>query len=196
MKKIAIFLVCFAVLAAAFVGGTVAYTVQASVDAQTHTSDQVDIAFENKNLTSPVRVLPGSTAEKTVKIKNLQDSGAVWVWCSVTVPAAEGKALVQPGGMGAGWEVLNTVSQADTVTYTYGYTQALAPGDTTSSGISTLTFSGGIDYLDGSYHLVENGEPIPITGVSDGFFVHFDAYATEVTDGITSVTAAYEAAGQ
>ena len=185
MKKIFVFAIAAALILTAIIGGTVAQATDANIETQVHATEKVDIAFAGTKLDTAVKVMPGASAAKVVKIENKKASNPAWVWFTVTVPAAGENPLVTLTGTDAGWKLLSTKVENNLCTYTLGYETVLAADTTTTAGITDLEFAGQIDYFDGAYHWVVNGQAAPIQMAKNDFFVYFDAYAVDQTAGST-----------
>ncbi|MBE5801327.1 MAG: hypothetical protein E7319_03470 [Clostridiales bacterium] len=173
-------------------GGTLAFLTDRDTVENTFTMGNVDIEVEEEyEQDSPL--LPGVEVEKKAGVKNVHKSSEAWVWMTVSVP--EGLAgHITPNWL-EGYE--GTLLEGVTihegyVSYVVKHPYKLLPGTSTPAFLQGVTLTDKVDFQDGKYVVVENGEIVGEMANVDDLKVIVDGFAIQ-TDGFTTVDEAYEA---
>ncbi len=192
-------ILCLCVVASVVVGltGTLAFLTDVDTKVNTFVVGNVDIEVEEEfEQNSPLA--PGATVDKTAKITNTGANEA-WVWMTVAVPAdvdpyIELEWLDGYAPDPADGETKTGDDGNEYVVYTIKIPEELAPGESTDELLQSVTLAESVDYQDGQYVSVVNGEVTPIETDLSALDVIVSGYAIQ-TDGFDTVDEAYDAYG-
>ena len=198
-KKIIAWLLVVVLTAGIAIGGTLAYLTDRDSEANVFTTGDVDISLEEK-FEQDSELLPGQEIEKEVKIKNEGPNDA-YVWYTYAVPQGLENGLVLEFADGTNWsdgELIGT-KEVDGVTYNVyasKYSTAIAAGETTDVGLTSVTMDPAVDITpEGDAYLVVGGQTTSLNwniNETEKPIIFVNAYAIQ-TEGFASVDAAFAA---
>ena len=172
--------------------GTLAYLTDRDTVENTFTMGNVDIEVEEEFPPEGKPIKPGEEVDKNAKIVN-EGTNPAWVWMTVSVP--EGLKDYVTLNWANGFEPISStpVIKNGEAVWTVLVNEQLPAGGETEYILDSVTLSELVDYQDGKYVIVEDGEVTDLEGiVDDKMIVTVTGYATQV-EGLSSVTAAYNA---
>lgn len=176
-------------------GGTLAYLTDRDTVENTFTMGNVDIEVD-ENYEPDSELNPGVEVEKEAGIKNVHNTSDAWVWMTVSVPN-ELKDYVELTWLS---DEIKAEAEANVVTgvhpdytsYVVKYPKKLAPGKSTPDYLQGVTLSNKVDYQDGKYVVIENGEIKATFNSLDDLKIIVDGFAMQ-TEGFKTVEEAYSA---
>lgn len=195
-KRTWILSLCILLAASLAISGTLAFLTDTETEVNVFTMGNVDIEL-NEEFEQESALNPGIKVDKVATIENV-GANAAWVWFTYAVPADVDPALIVELG-NTPWQdkfLVEENKEIDGVLYNvYGllYDNMLQPGAETTPGMLSVTLSGNVDFQDGKYVLVQNGQITELTaGSLDQVKVILSAYAIQ-TDGFDTVEEGYDA---
>ena len=199
IKKIIAWMLIIATTATVTVGGTLAYLTDRDSEANVFTTGDVDISLEEK-FEQESELLPGQKIEKDVQIKNEGPNDA-YVWYTYAVPQGLEAGLNLEFTENTNWsagELIGT-KEVDGVTYNVyasKYSTAIAAGETTAVGLTSVTMDPAVDITpEGDAYLIVAGQPTDLEwniNDTENPVIFINAYAMQ-TEGFASVDEAYDA---
>ena len=192
-KKIAVLCVVICMLAAAAIGGTLAYFTDNETSTNVFTMGKVDIELTETEWVAPEAVYPGIAYAKNPAVKNIGDDSA-WIRVDVTLSdaaafiAAAGKyqitdlAVIFEGHDEAKWSLAEVVQDAekDTLTYCYYYNTLLEAGKSTDPIFTKVKIPGLFDNTD-------------METIGENFTITIQAHAMQTADAYNTVQGAFAA---
>ncbi len=170
--------------------GTLAYLTDTDTKVNTFTVGNVDIEVEEEFVPdSPL--IPGVDVEKQAGVENTHESSSAWVWMTVSVPENLDEYIELNWMEGTTVIELEESNHEGCVSYLVLHPEILGPGETTPMYLQSVTMSELVDYQNGQYVAVENGNVTEI-GELTTVDVIVDGYAIQV-EGFDTVEEAYEA---
>lgn len=172
--------------------GTLAYLTDRDTVENTFTMGSVDIEVEEDFPEEGAPIEPGQEVNKDAKIVN-DGTNPAWVWMTVSVPE-ELKDYVTLNWAN-GFEPISTTPEIvdGQAVWTVLVEDQLPAGESTEYILDSVTLSKYVDYQDGKYVAVKDGDPVVLESLEGGKFdVTVNGFATQV-DELATVEAAYEA---
>lgn len=170
--------------------GTLAYLTDSDTKVNTFTVGNVDIEVEEEfEQDSPLN--PGVEVEKQAGITNTHDSNDAWVWMTVSVPEELDAHLELGWSDEADYTKLDTPVHDGYVSYLVLHPEKLQPGETTPMYLEDVMLAANVDYQNGEYVAVVDGQPVSIGQLSEVDII-VDGFAIQ-PDGFDNVQDAYDA---
>ncbi|MBP3428120.1 MAG: hypothetical protein J6M47_07660 [Clostridia bacterium] len=171
--------------------GTLAFLTDRDTVENTFTMGNVDIEVDEE-FEQGSDLTPGVEVEKKAGITNTHKTSDAWVWMTVSVPAELDEYLVLEWA-----DATPPAAKIDSpvhegyVSYIVKHPNVLGPGMSTPKYLQSVTLSPMVDYQNGEYVAIVNGQPKSIGDLSK-VKVIVDGYAMQ-TEGFDTVDAAYTA---
>lgn len=170
--------------------GTLAYLTDRDTEVNTFTMGNVDIEVDEE-YEQDSELYPGVKVEKKAGIENVHNTSDAWVWMTVSVPEALNPYIE------LGWadntptpiKLDGTPVKEGYVSYLVKHPTILEAGDSTPKYLQSVTLAPSVDYQDGEYVAVVNGNEVSIGDLSTVDII-VDGYAMQTTN-ISSVDAAF-----
>lgn len=170
--------------------GTLAYLTDRDTVENTFTVGNVDIEVEEEfEQDSPLN--PGVEVEKQAGIKNVHATEPAYVWMTVSVPEALAEYITLEWD-GVTPEDCEYTVHDGYVSYLVKHDGELTAGASTPKYLKSVTLSEKVDYQNGAYVIVEDGEIKATIGSLDDVKIIVDGFATQ-TEGFADVNEAYDA---
>ena len=198
-KKILTISLVIILLAALFIGGTLAYMTDRDEATNTFTVGNVDIKL-NEVYTPNSQLMPGVVVDKDITIENVGINNA-WVWYTYAVPTELVPYIEAAFENASDWTyagaIATDVADANGVKYTVFavlYNSTIAAGQETKLGMTSVTLSPTIDVdAAGKLKSVVAGVVTEIDwNYTVSPVVYVNAYAIQ-QEGFGTVQAAYDA---
>ena len=196
MSKKSLILVVSLVLALTMgLGGTLAFFTDRDSETNVFTVGNVDIEL-NEDFVQNSPLMPDVEINKDAWISNEGNNDA-YVWMTVAVPAQLHDAVDLAWTDDANPEGPVEAKDADGndyKVYLVKIEEPLAPGEETPVLLDSVTLKSNVDYQDGQFVLVEDGETTPIDYDLTSVQIPVAAFAIQ-SEGFTTFDDAYEAYG-
>lgn len=177
---------------AAATAGTLAYLTDRDTVENAFTMGNVDIEVEEVFPEEGAPIEPGQEVNKDAKIVN-EGTNPAWVWMTVSVPE-ELKDYVTLNWANGFAPTSDSPEIVDgQAVWTVLVEDQLPAGESTEYILDSVTLSKYVDYQDGKYVAVKDGDPVVLESLEGGKFdVTVNGFATQV-DKLATVDAAYAA---
>lgn len=174
------------------IGGTLAYLTDRDTVENTFTMGNVDIEVEEDFPEEGSPIKPGEEVNKDAQITNTGNNPA-WVWMTVSIP----ETLKDYVTLNWTDDFANAATGPEVVdgqaVWTVLVEDQLPVGESTEYILDSVTLSRYVDYQNGEYVVVQDGEKTPLEGLVDGqLIVTVTGYAAQV-EGLDTVAEAYAA---